>query len=465
MTAEVVVGKLRTAQSVSVARRAVAPLEPVARSYGRSILLVRQLSARAGDERGTRERLATLRRTGLRPTRGTVDPHAQAVVFEDEAELLVCLSEDLLLGRAWDRWWWGTRLAGQRHDAAAALASAWQRQPRWVPKVLTELRQRHPDDVHSILSRMGATRAAAVLNAVAAEHVPVTASTDGRGEHPEPPLIPPVDAALRGPPRILLILAATAAEHPGLLRQTRFTGWLTHARAAGEHYAVNLQATASPGGTTRLADIGGQRPTGARAAKQNDLGHPADHDHQAQLTPLHPPPTDERPVQEPPRAHQRPWEGGGAVTRTQMATMLYVVNLIDRFGLNTVANTSTGWAVVEAIARWMLRDLPVNRRRKLRADPLLTLLGDLDTRPVGAPNPVRLGPRIRPVRAFIAHHRLDATTFTQPGRVLVSRTHVDVVLSLDQIDVAVRACGLDQDPGWVPHLGRIVLFHFEDTAQ
>ena len=45
----------------------------------------------------------------------------------------------------------------------------------------------------------------------------------------------------------------------------------------------------------------------------------------------------------------------------------------------------------------------------------------------------------------------------------MSRTHVDVLLVLDQADVRVRAIGLDQDPGWVPALGRIVLFHFEDT--
>jgi hypothetical protein len=46
--------------------------------------------------------------------------------------------------------------------------------------------------------------------------------------------------------------------------------------------------------------------------------------------------------------------------------------------------------------------------------------------------------------------------------VVVSRTHVDVLLRLDQIDMTARRCGLDQDPGWVPTLGRIVLFHFED---
>ena len=44
---------------------------------------------------------------------------------------------------------------------------------------------------------------------------------------------------------------------------------------------------------------------------------------------------------------------------------------------------------------------------------------------------------------------------------MTSRTHVDVVMNLEAIDLAARISGLDQDPGWVPELGRIVLFHFE----
>jgi hypothetical protein len=35
-----------------------------------------------------------------------------------------------------------------------------------------------------------------------------------------------------------------------------------------------------------------------------------------------------------------------------------------------------------------------------------------------------------------------------------------VALSLQDVDLAVRLAGLDRDPGWVPMLGRIVLFHF-----
>jgi hypothetical protein len=55
---------------------------------------------------------------------------------------------------------------------------------------------------------------------------------------------------------------------------------------------------------------------------------------------------------------------------------------------------------------------------------------------------------------------IGVSSLTSPGRVLVTSTHVDVVFSLEDINLAIRAAGLDQDPGWVPQLGRIVLFHF-----
>jgi hypothetical protein len=48
------------------------------------------------------------------------------------------------------------------------------------------------------------------------------------------------------------------------------------------------------------------------------------------------------------------------------------------------------------------------------------------------------------------------------GRVAFTRTHVDVTMPLSAADVRVRAAGLDLDPGWVPWLGRVVAFHYED---
>jgi hypothetical protein len=48
----------------------------------------------------------------------------------------------------------------------------------------------------------------------------------------------------------------------------------------------------------------------------------------------------------------------------------------------------------------------------------------------------------------------------QPARLFVTRTHVDLIFRLEQIDLKARLAGLDRDPGWVPALGRVISFHF-----
>ena len=49
----------------------------------------------------------------------------------------------------------------------------------------------------------------------------------------------------------------------------------------------------------------------------------------------------------------------------------------------------------------------------------------------------------------------------RPGALSVWSGWVEVHLSLDGVDVAVRRAGLDVDPGWVPWLGIVVMFRYE----
>jgi hypothetical protein len=55
-----------------------------------------------------------------------------------------------------------------------------------------------------------------------------------------------------------------------------------------------------------------------------------------------------------------------------------------------------------------------------------------------------------------------ATLVRRPGRVHLSRTHVDVLFPLSQLDVRVRRVALDVNPGWVPWMARIVEFKYEE---
>lgn len=53
----------------------------------------------------------------------------------------------------------------------------------------------------------------------------------------------------------------------------------------------------------------------------------------------------------------------------------------------------------------------------------------------------------------------------RPANIALTPTHVDVVLPLAQVEVALRRCGLDCDPGWVPWFGWIVHFHYVDAPE
>jgi hypothetical protein len=53
-----------------------------------------------------------------------------------------------------------------------------------------------------------------------------------------------------------------------------------------------------------------------------------------------------------------------------------------------------------------------------------------------------------------------ADLIARPGAFALTRTHLDIFFSHDQSDIRIRRAGLDLDPGWVPWLGRVVLFHY-----
>jgi hypothetical protein len=102
---------------------------------------------------------------------------------------------------------------------------------------------------------------------------------------------------------------------------------------------------------------------------------------------------------------------------------------------------------------------------RLRAAGVTGSLCPAPLRLVAASNPPGWSRRHAAVGQFVAwllaSREVPPSALAQPGRIALTRTHVDVVLDLERVDLAARACGLDRDPGWVPDLGRIVLFHFE----
>jgi hypothetical protein len=52
----------------------------------------------------------------------------------------------------------------------------------------------------------------------------------------------------------------------------------------------------------------------------------------------------------------------------------------------------------------------------------------------------------------------------RPGRIASSKTHLDILFNMKQIDIRIRMAGLDINPGWVPWLARVVQFHYVERG-
>lgn len=51
------------------------------------------------------------------------------------------------------------------------------------------------------------------------------------------------------------------------------------------------------------------------------------------------------------------------------------------------------------------------------------------------------------------------------GRIGLTRTHLDVIFPFGSLDVRIRRAGLDVDPGWLPWMGKVVHYHYEEGAR
>lgn len=60
----------------------------------------------------------------------------------------------------------------------------------------------------------------------------------------------------------------------------------------------------------------------------------------------------------------------------------------------------------------------------------------------------------------VSDETVPAELLVRPGLVYTSRTHIDVVMDLADVSLPIRLAGLDQNPGWVPSLGRVVTFTY-----
>ncbi|WP_405868139.1 hypothetical protein OG407_49755 [Streptomyces sp. NBC_01515] len=486
----------------------------------RSVLVIRRLTVPAADPRTAGERVAALRRGAARPALGPVPSDCPAVVFSDEVEAMSCLTADLVNGRAADRWYWPASArtgpadagVGAGAGAGAALARLWLDRPTWVPATLAHFARRSPALAEAAVGLLSDGQALAVLDAVravfrapAAAFGPATGpASAGAGleglDDPDVPAsadrrraLPPDRAeattALRPAGQALLRLGLTLAVTPwaaggsqggreaGAAWRTagdradarstaqRMTGGGPAVRGrAAEAWPVALSRT----GTTSVSDAvqhPADVPAGALPVGEAVPG-PADAPSRLRSVrgAAHRP-AGAVPDVRPPAAPARPrWSGWGMPVESRFATLFYAVNLMTWLGLPRLdaPEPGSGWGTLEALGRALLGAPPAGPGHGTGPeDPVWGILAELDGREPSLPSPVGPEGFADRLHELLARHGLLPQVFAQPGTLVVGRTHVDVVLGLEQIDLTARSCGLDQDPGWVPALGRIIAFHFD----
>ncbi|MBK8814438.1 MAG: hypothetical protein IPN42_02535 [Methylococcaceae bacterium] len=169
-------------------------------------------------ERAVQNQLSQIYTQAARPAQGYVPANAEAVVFSGEAEMLACLTTDLIVGEVSRQWWWRTFLKNLPYSANDNVTKLLCDRPTKIPAILHELsRQGKAQTVVNGLSPGQVSRILSVLLSVNAlpdfrEDIPETNGL--RGESPEKVKISPLPAQKQADGIISLRLTASYNQTP-----------------------------------------------------------------------------------------------------------------------------------------------------------------------------------------------------------------------------------------------------------
>lgn len=169
--------------------------------------------------------------------------------------------------------------------------------------------------------------------------------------------------------------------------------------------------------------------------------------------------------EEPGNERARPEEAGleaapGELVATDWAGLLFLIPLIARLRIPMAApghETVSFESLPLALLRLTAVRLAIPESDGVRE--ALTLSGDACGEPL--PLPI-VTPWLRTIRRWLQRtSRLTLRGLSaRRGSIACSRTHMDMWLPIQAIDLRIRRNGLDINPGWVSWLGRVVTFHY-----
>jgi hypothetical protein len=145
----------------------------------------------------------------------------------------------------------------------------------------------------------------------------------------------------------------------------------------------------------------------------------------------------------------------GELIPTAWGGVLFLINALHRLDLEVLLNrmgpkAPTGWRLLHDLGTAF--GMPED-------EPLAEFLAaqDLDT----CASPGLLNELLDDIAALYEPVGLWPLPLAQPAVLRATETHLELDLQVTEIDTLLRLSGLDLDPGWVPWLGRVVAFHYD----
>jgi hypothetical protein len=133
--------------------------------------------------RAVAETLADLAHRAARPARGPAGADAEAVIFDDRAQMLACLAADWCRGSI-AAWWWWRALIGTSRDAEAVVR-AWRQYPTHIAAAIEEAARLGV--AAAFVRRLPERATAMLLDAVVAAHGLRRQLTSSEPAAPRPP--------------------------------------------------------------------------------------------------------------------------------------------------------------------------------------------------------------------------------------------------------------------------------------
>jgi hypothetical protein len=141
---------------------------------------------------------------------------------------------------------------------------------------------------------------------------------------------------------------------------------------------------------------------------------------------------------------------------TPHAGLLFLVPILDRLGVAAFLDAHPELVEIDFPVR-LIRF--IGERVGLRPEDPLAV--EFRREPAELPD-LPLLSWTTAVRRWCRRHACQGlhSLIRRPGRVYISRTHLDACFDLSQLDLRLRRVALDVDPGWVPWMGRVVQFSY-----